>query len=102
MMAGRAIGFPLLPMTTSLLMPVTGFPRQVNVLFHEAVSHLPTQTDSARPERGRRGRKSASARKTGLRYLCPECDVYFRKSTLKPHLMKHTGEAPFHCIYCSR
>ncbi|XP_037076125.1 uncharacterized protein LOC119097172 [Pollicipes pollicipes] len=77
---------------------------KVNVLFHESITHHPPHTGRKKTAGGgAAGGAAGGARPSKtLRYLCPHCDLYFRKASLKSHLMKHTGEAPFHCMYCSR
>ncbi|KAF0298268.1 Zinc finger protein 407 [Amphibalanus amphitrite] len=75
---------------------------KVNVLFHESLTHHAPHTSRKKTTSRPTAQKGATGKRTPLRYLCPLCDLYFRKPSLKSHLMKHTGEAPFHCLYCSR
>ncbi|XP_039761241.1 zinc finger protein 431-like isoform X2 [Pararge aegeria] len=39
--------------------------------------------------------------KRPLKYPCPQCDkVFAQNSTLKSHILTHTGERPYMCTYC--
>ena len=74
------------------------------MLFHESLSHHAPHTSRKKSVSGPPVPPKDLSDKSAarLRYLCPLCDLYFRKASLKSHLMKHTGEAPFHCLFCSR